>query len=95
MPRPPETTTEASDSCGREPFSSTTVSTIFAPLAASDSVDRRPATSSAAPDDGSGANEFGRTVMTGVPLVTFDCTVIAAPKICWVALPSASKPTAS
>ena len=38
MPRPPETTTDASDSCGREPFSSTTVSVILAALAASDSV---------------------------------------------------------
>src|SRR3954451_7567039 len=94
MPRPPETTTDASDSCGREPFSSTTLSTILAPLAASEIVTDT-TTSSAAPADSSGANEFGRTVMTGVPLVTLDVVVIAAPKICWKTLPSPSKPTAS
>ena len=37
-------------------------------------------TSSAAPGDGSALTAFGRTAMTGVPLVTLECTVIAPPK---------------
>jgi hypothetical protein len=52
------------------------------------------ATSSPAPAAGSGANEFGRTVKTGAPVVTLDCTVIAPPKIDWVA-PSAVTPAAT
>jgi hypothetical protein len=63
-------------------------------LAASESVTDT-GTCSAAPADSSGANEFGRTVITGAPLVTFDVVVIEAPKICWVALPLPSTPTAS
>ena len=43
----------------------------------------------------SGAAEFGRTVMIGVPVVTFECTMVEPPKMDWVATKSSEIPTAS
>src|ERR1700689_916704 len=48
MPRPPETTIEASDSSGRSLASATTCSVIFAVLAASDAVNVTASTAAAA-----------------------------------------------
>src|SRR3954452_14121802 len=76
MPRPPDTTTDASESCGREPFSSTTESTIFAPLAASETVTDTD-TFSAAPDTGAGATEYDRTGKIGVLCVAMGGSVAA------------------
>ena len=94
MPRPPETTMEASASSGRPPLASTTLSTTFAPLAASDTETVRVSTS-AAPVAASGGVEFGRTVMIGAPVATFDCTMVEPPKIDWVATKPSATPTAS
>jgi hypothetical protein len=93
-PRPPETTIAASVSSGGHPFSSVTRSTIFAAVAEALSAT---VTSLRAPAAGaaSGAVELGRTVMIGVPLVTFDCTMVEPPKIDCVATRSALTPTAS
>ena len=44
---------------------------------------------------GRGATEFARTVITGTPVLTLDCTVIEPPKMLCVAVPSAATPIAS
>src|SRR5207248_958698 len=75
---------------GRLDFSSVTRSTTWDAFAASDSSTVTGFTSPAA---GGGAAEtaFARTVMIGVPLVTFDWTMIAPPKTDWVATPSSAR----
>ncbi|CAB4655760.1 unannotated protein [freshwater metagenome] len=49
----------------------------------------------AAPAFATGAVEFGRTVIIGVPAETFDCTTVAPPKILCVAVRSGAIPIAS
>ena len=79
VPRPPDTTICASVRSGRSPLAATARSVTFAVFAASLAANST-ATISAAPGDGSALTAFGRTAMMGVPLVTFECTVIAPPK---------------
>src|SRR5215831_16966763 len=81
-PRPPDTITDASVRAGRLPFASTDSSTGTA-------------TCSAAPGAGDGVTELARTVMTGTPLLTFDCTVTAPPKMLCTTLASGFTVTAS
>src|SRR6516162_4917806 len=93
VPRPPETTICASVSSGRSPFSAVTCSVIFAAFAAADAVNDT-GTSSAAPGCAAGAavTAFGRTAMTGVPLLTLACTVMAPPKLACSATGAPSSP---
>ena len=79
VPRPPETTTCASVSSGRSPFSATTHSVTAAPFAASDAANST-ASTTAAPGDGSGVTALGRTAMIGVPVRTVEWTVTEPPK---------------
>jgi len=44
---------------------------------------------------GAGVTEFGRIVMIGRPLVTFDVTIVEPANTTWVAVPSAATSTAS
>src|SRR5699024_3865904 len=74
VPRPPETTLAASVSSGRPDFSRGLESVIFAVNAASEIVTDTCSTAPA-PEDCSGATEFGLTATIGVPLVTVACTV--------------------
>src|SRR6202042_3874616 len=62
VPRPPETTIEASDSSGRSLALAPTCSAIFAALAASDAATVT-ASTAAGPGATSAATEFGRTAM--------------------------------
>ncbi len=44
---------------------------------------------------GTGVSEFGRTVTSGSPLVTFDFTIVEPAKTTCVAVPSAARSTTS
>ena len=93
-PRPPDTTIAASCSSGRPPFAAVDEPVIVALLAASLSTTETSRRSPAA-DAGSGAMEFGRTVMIGTPVRTLDRTTVDPPKTLWVAWRSAETSTAS
>jgi hypothetical protein len=78
VPRPPETTIEASVRSGRSDRSATTRFVTLAPVAspASDTGEI-----SAAPVFGSGATAFGRIATIGVPRLTREWTMVAPPKM--------------
>ena len=77
-PRPPETTIAASVSSGRPPFAATVVPVMRARVEDADTVTGRSRLSQAA-GAASGATELPRTVMTGMPVVTVECTTVEPP----------------
>jgi len=94
-PRPPETTIDASARSGRPPATAAARPVIVALPAASSTLSARSTRAGAPPPVATASTELGRTVMMGVPLVTFDWTTVDPPKTLCVQVPSAAIPTAS